>query len=70
MTVDEFKKLTGDEQKAWLEKQTGELGRTVPDICTELGISRAQLQGLGHTYAINQWRYLSFENRASVNCQN
>lgn len=70
MTVDEFKKLIGNEQKEWLEKQTGELGRSVADICEELGISRAALQGLGHTYAINQWRYLSFENRASVNCQN
>ncbi|NTU89324.1 MAG: hypothetical protein HGA54_05370 [Actinobacteria bacterium] len=69
MTLDEFKALPDPEAKAWLEAQTA-AGREVAEICEELSTTRAALQGLGYTYALGQWHFMSFSDRASVVAQN
>lgn len=69
MTFDDFKALEPNAQRTWLEEQTS-AQREVNDICDELGTTRAQLQGLGYTYALGNWHYMSFEDRASTVGQN
>ena len=69
MTSEEFLALEDSEQLAWLTKQT-DAKRDIIDICDELGVTRADLQGFGYTWALGQWRFLSMKDRASVVAQN
>lgn len=69
MALEEFLEMNDTERLAWLESQTA-AGRSVEEVCAELGKPRSYLQGLGFTFALGKWYYLSLAAKTATNGQN
>lgn len=65
MTKEEFLALCEDDRLAWLEQQTAD-GKSIEEICEELGLTRAMLQVHGFTFALGEWHMLRMSDRSAT----
>lgn len=65
MNKEQFLAMDENARFDWLKEQSA-AGKGINDILAELGMTRAELQVQGYTFAIGEWHMLSMANRQAA----